>query len=143
MSRLPDDETEIRMRLLKAARQVAVHAYDPYSGFRVGAAVQAGDQVFVGVNVENASYGLSLCAERAALAAAVAAGAHPITHLALVCLDIPAKGRPEDCLPCGACRQWLAELAPEVIIYTDGQEAGWRLQELLPLAFQLRSSRKI
>ncbi|MDD3579832.1 MAG: cytidine deaminase [Desulfobacca sp.] len=142
MSLSPEDEAAIRTRLLKIARQVAARAYAPYSGFRVGAAVQAGGQVFIGVNVENSSYGLSLCAERAALAAAVAAGAHPITHLALVGLDIPVGGRPEDCLPCGACRQWLAELAPEAIIYIEGREAGWRVKELLPLAFQLKDSRK-
>jgi cytidine deaminase len=135
----PEDEAAIRIRLLKAARQVAGRAYARYSGFWVGAAVLAGGQLFVGVNVENSSYGLSLCAERAALAAV---GAQPITHLALVCLDIPARERPESCLPCGACRQWLAELAPEAIIYTEGRKAGWRVQELLPRAFQLKTSRK-
>jgi cytidine deaminase len=130
-------------RLLEAAREVASIAYAPYSGFRVGAAVQ--DQhgrVFTGCNVENASLGLSLCAERAALAAAVAGGAGKITALALWLYDLPASGTVrldgED-TPCGACRQWLAELAPEAAIVTSHTREPMTARELLPRAFALNN----
>ena len=122
-----------KMQLLSAARQAARLAYCPYSNFRVGAAVLAEGEIFTGVNVENASYGLTLCAERSALAAAISAGKRKITDLALVCLDA-GEG---DCLPCGACRQWLSELAPQARIHLAGREQPLTVEELLPFAFKL------
>ena len=80
-----------REALLQQAREAATHAHSIYSHFRVGAALKAGDRVFTGVNIEISSYGLTLCAERSALSAAVSAGAGPITHLAVACID----ARPE------------------------------------------------
>lgn len=100
-----------------AARAARELAYAPYSGFKVGAAVLVAiGYIHTGVNVENASYGLSSCAERAALAAAVAAGAlseRPLRGL-VIAADRPSPPR-------GACRQWLQELAPAAVVgWGDG-----------------------
>ncbi len=76
-----------REELLVLAREVALRAYCPYSHFRVGTALVAGGELYTGVNVEISSYGLSLCAERSALAAAISAGAGPITQVAVACID--------------------------------------------------------
>lgn len=130
-----------RAELLAAARAAGEHAWAPYSHFRVGAAVAintaAGRRIVTGANVENASYGLTLCAERAALAAACqlgAAGERPtITAIAIVGLD----ARPGECMPCGACRQWFAELAPDAEYYVDGVEETLHLDDLLPRRFML------
>jgi cytidine deaminase len=123
--------------LLQRARQVALRAHCPYSHFRVGAALVAGGQLFVGVNVEISSYGLTLCAERSALAAAIAAGAGPITQVAVACIDVPATAPLNERTPCGACRQWLADLAPRAAIYLDGVADSLTVVELLPHAFGL------
>lgn len=124
-----------REELLQLARQTALRAHCPYSHFRVGAALVAGEQVFVGVNVEISSYGLTLCAERAALAAAVSAGAGPITQIAVACIDAPAAAPANERTPCGACRQWLADLAPHAVIYIDGLPGQFTINDLLPYAF--------
>lgn len=146
-----------RERLLAAARDAATRAYAPYSRFRVGAAVcvttAAGAEIVTGANVENASYGLTLCAERSALAAACAlADAHRpaepdqriaqppiITAIALACVDAPTDAPLSLRAPCGACRQWFAELAPNAMYYIDGEATALRLADLLPNPFQLRS----
>lgn len=131
----------VQRELLAAAREVAGRAYAPYSGFRVGAAVLAGGRVFTGVNVENASLGLSLCAERAALARAVAEGAGEVEGVAVWCLD--ARPGPDGCLtesaasPCGACRQWLTELAPTAWVVTNACSRARSTSELLPMGFGL------
>ena len=120
-------------RKAQAARQ---GSYAPYSGFRVGAAVKTRDgRVFTGANVENASYGLSVCAERSAVIAAVNAGAREL-HLVAVCTDLrpPAP-------PCGMCRQTLAEFASNCEVVLCGPpDSGFmpvrvQLSELLPTAF--------
>jgi cytidine deaminase len=103
----------------------------------VGAAARAGGQVFTGCNVENASYGLSICAERVALFAAVAAGASPITELAVVCADEARLARPEHRMPCGACRQVIAELMPPDAQVHVGGVGTFTVAELLPAPFRL------
>ena len=126
-----------REELLQHARQAALRAHCPYSHFRVGAALVAGEQIFVGVNVEISSYGLTLCAERTALASAMTAGAGPITHVAVACIDAPDDAPANERTPCGACRQWLADLAPHAIIFIDGIQKDFTVNDLLPHAFGL------
>lgn len=136
--------TEVTPRqLIKAAAAAMRHAYCPYSRFRVGAAVLAdGNRIFSGCNVENASYGLTICAERAAVAAAVSAGAKRILAVAVV----TATG--EAVAPCGACRQVLAEFATrDAMVYaaTAARPAvisAWPLRSLLPAAFNLTNARR-
>ena len=128
-----------REELLTLAREVARKAHCPYSHFRVGAAVVAGGTTYVGVNVEISSYGLTLCAERSALAAAISAGAGPITQVAVACIDAPQEAPIQDRTPCGACRQWLADLAPHAIIYIDGDKRDFTIEDLLPYAFEYQA----
>jgi cytidine deaminase len=123
--------------LLVAARDAAGRAYAPYSRFRVGAAVVAEGRIFTGCNVENASHGLSLCAERVAVFSAIAAGCRHLEALALSCIDAPRSGNPGGNMPCGACRQVLAEFAgAELPIHIDGA-GSFTLGALLPHAFTL------
>ena len=121
--------------VLGAARQAAERAHAPYSRFRVGVAVVDADgQTFVGCNVESASYGLSMCAERVAIFNAIAGGGQqPLRALAVVCLDASPGG----CLPCGACRQVMVEhLAPDAAVYLADNELT-QPAALLPRAFSL------
>jgi len=103
------------LALLKAARDVATHAYAPYSKFRVGAAVETSDgRIFVGANMENASYGLAMCAEVGALQAASSAGAlGQIRRIAIVGgpMKAPSTYHPRATAPCGRCRQLISEAA--------------------------------
>jgi cytidine deaminase len=121
--------------LLKAAARARGNAYAPYSGFQVGAAVLSGGRIFAAGNLENSAYPLSVCAERNAVAMAVAAGRRRIEAVAVVGGD----GKPA--APCGGCRQVLAEFAePQVpIVYaSDGRGAGritTTIGALLPDAF--------
>jgi cytidine deaminase len=124
-----------RIALLQVAAEVATNAHARYSNFRVGAAVLGEKQTYIGVNVENASYGLTMCAERTALAAAVAAGEKNIRAIAIACLDATTD---ETRMPCGACRQWILELAPAAEILIDGRDKSLRIEELLPQPFQTR-----
>jgi cytidine deaminase len=126
-----------REQLLERARAAALQAHCPYSHFRVGAALVAGGVVYVGVNIEISSYGLTLCAERSALAAALSAGAGPITHIAVACIDAEPTAPLSTRTPCGACRQWLADLAPGALISIDGFERDLTVADLLPYAFTL------
>jgi cytidine deaminase len=122
-------------RLVRAARAAREHAHAPYSGFRVGAAVRAGRRIHAGCNVENASYGLTICAERNAVAAAVAAGARVIDAVVVV------TGTAEPTPPCGACLQVLAELGrpglPVTLVGARGEAAAVTrtLAELMPHGF--------
>ena len=129
--------TKREAELLNQARAAGLAAYCPYSGFAVGAAVETDRGIFAGCNVENASYGLTVCAERVALYNAIAAGARHIQCLAVSCLRACATDPPGSRMPCGACRQVMAEfIAPDGTIIVDG--AGvWRIEDLMPDAFQL------
>ncbi len=125
--------------LLAAAAEVAQRAHCPYSGYPVGAALLAADgRIFTGCNVENASYGLTLCAERNALTQAVAAGAREFRAVAVV------AGGPAIPYPCGACRQVLAEFCgPETPVHVAVRDRPETVQTLtlgglLPHSFTLR-----
>ena len=131
--------TEVDLEaLVAAARAAREQAYAPYSGFSVGAAVAAGGHTFTGVNVENASYPVGVCAERSAVSAMVAAGERRIEAVAVV-----AGGEHGVTSPCGACRQVLREFGgpevPVVAVHADHDDtrARWTLGELLPAAFEL------
>ncbi|HTK09215.1 MAG TPA: cytidine deaminase [Ktedonobacteraceae bacterium] len=126
-----------RTTLLAHARSAALRAHCPYSHFRVGAALVADGQVFEGVNIEISSFGLTLCAERSALAAALSNGSHTITQVAVACIDAPPEAPLGQRTPCGACRQWLADLAPDALLYIDGFEQVFTIRDLLPHAFGL------
>ena len=116
--------------LIEAARAVRLYSYSPYSGFAVGAALRsASGKIFTGSNVENISFGLTLCAECAAVAAAISQGERDLRELALV------AGSAEPVVPCGACRQVLAEFNPGLRIISvtlAGQQKEDSLQQLLP-----------
>lgn len=119
------------MRLFEEARGVAARAYAPYSRFAVGAvAVGPSGRSHHGVNVENASYPAGLCAERAALAAMIAAGERQLRWVAV------AAGDGSDCLPCGFCLQALAEFGDGLIVAQTGEAVRvLRVRELLKLPF--------
>ena len=120
--------------LLQAALDARLKAYAPYSKFLVGAAVRAeSGEIYTGCNIENASYGLTVCAERNALFNAVGAGERKFTALCVV-------GDTEELIsPCGACRQVMAEFKVPCIILANlnGKIVEYTLDELLPLSFSL------
>lgn len=119
--------------LLEAARGAAERAYAPYSGYRVGAALLTGSgSVVTACNVENVSYGLTMCAERAAVARAVADGERGFRAIAIVTDGSDAI------TPCGACRQVLAEFAPNMTVISQGrgERHEWPLAALLPDPFR-------
>jgi cytidine deaminase len=124
--------------LIESARAVREKAYAPYSGFMVGAAVLSeSGKIYVGCNVENASYGATLCAERSAIVQMVAAGERQVLTVAVfVDGDEPA-------MPCGLCRQVIAELGPhaEIVTATPKGTKRTRIEHLLPDPFVLRRER--
>ncbi len=124
-------------RLIEAAREAMERAYAPYSRFRVGAALLCDDgtpegRIVAGCNVENASYPASLCAERAAVGAAVVMGLARFLAIAVATeAEVPTS-------PCGMCRQVLSEFAPDMPVLSataDGATSRWTMGELLPAAF--------
>src|SRR3954468_6024406 len=119
-----------REQLIDLARSVRSHAHAPYSGFAVGAALLAADgQAFAGCNVENISFGLTMCAERVAIGSALSAGVTSFDLLAIV------SHSKEPVMPCGACRQVLAEFNPSLLILSsnlDGDIVEVQLDNLLP-----------
>ena len=122
--------------LLKIASEASGNAYAPYSKFLVGACALFEDgSVYKGCNVENSSYGLTTCAERNAISAAITAGKK--TGLIAIAIYSPNS---KLCYPCGACRQWIAEFSKdaEVILEdTDGNPKAFSIKELLPYSFEL------
>lgn len=129
-SRIPD---ALRDELVRLARAASRHAYCPYSSFPVGAALlTADDRVFAGCNVENASYGLTICAERSAVFQAVAGGAREIRAVVIY------TPTPVPSALCGACRQVLNEFGPDAIVLcvcNGADVVECRLADLLPHAF--------
>ena len=119
--------------LINLARDAAKNAYAPYSHFPVGAAVECFDgSVYAGCNIENAALGSTICAERAAVCAAVTAGKRRFR-----CIAIWSGGN-EYCTPCGACRQVLNEFSPSMEVLSaraDGRYVSYRLSDLLPASF--------
>jgi homotetrameric cytidine deaminase len=134
----PSQTEAALLSLLDQARQTAQNAYAPYSGFRVGAALRlTNGEVVTGVNVENVSYGLTLCAERSALVRAVSKFGPEIRIDAVAVANLNDAPSP----PCGACRQVLAEFilpnAPVIFPAADGVRT-LPFRELLPLAFEMK-----
>ena len=124
--------------LLSRAQEAALHSYSPYSGFRVGAALRlATGEIVTGTNVENVSYGLTICAERAALVRAVSEFGPDIRIAAVAVANLNAAASP----PCGACRQMLSEFilpeAPVVFPAADGPRT-MPFSAILPLAFEMK-----
>jgi cytidine deaminase len=128
--------------LIAAARDAQTRAYAPYSLFKVGAAARAGGRVFTGANVENATYGLSVCAERNAAIAAVLAGDRKLDEIIVVSNASPPAS------PCGMCRQTLLEFARDpatfrvVAINGQGERREWTLAQLIPDGFTGEELRK-
>lgn len=125
--------------LRDAAFSAMENAYAPYSHFRVGAALKAASgEVVTGCNVENAVYGEALCAERVAVAAAVARGLRDFEEIAI------ASEAEEPSPPCGSCRQTMSEFAPDLKVTSyarNGKQVTWRVADLLPEAFALNHLR--
>lgn len=123
-------------QLLKFASEASQNAYAPYSNFRVGASVLFQDgRIYKGCNVENASYGLTICAERNALSTAVADGNK--SKLLAVAIDSPNS---KLCYPCGACRQWITEFSPDVEVIVRNSDSSpliMKISKLLPCSFEL------
>ena len=119
--------------LIAAAWQAREHAYAPYSGFQVGAAIEtATGTIYGGCNIENVSYGLTNCAERTAMFQAIANGAKDFKRM-VVCADTP-----EPIAPCGACRQVMVELCPQIevlLINKSGKQILTNVENLMPYSF--------
>ena len=126
--------------LISLAEDARSRAYAPYSGFAVGAALLAADgRVFVGCNVENGSYSATICAERVAFGAAIAAGCREFEKIAIVGGN--ASETPDRfCMPCGVCRQVMSEFCKsdfEILVWNGETMCTYRLDALLPSAFEL------
>ena len=119
--------------LLRIAKEASLNAYAPYSGFPVGAALECDDgTVYTGCNVENAAYGDTICAERCAVVKAVSAGHRSFTRIAIY-----GEGKGY-CMPCGSCRQVLAEFSPEMEVLcakAGGSYVSYPLTRLMPYTF--------
>ena len=139
--------------LYYAAEDARKHAYAPYSDFKVGAAllvrpnedsVMPINKIYTGVNIENGSYGATLCAERVAFAKAISAGVleYDIGQNPFIAIAVSAGE--EEALPCGICRQFMSEFAPELTVVTksEGQIRIRNLAQLLPESFQLNKEEK-
>lgn len=128
---------ELRRKLQRAAEKAMKNAHAPYSKFRVGTAIlTAKGEIFTGCNVENASYGMTNCAERTAIFSAVAASGPKLEILAVAVTN--DHGVP--CSPCGACRQVIYEFGPDAVIFFQGANGPKQahITELLPEGFRLQ-----
>ena len=123
-------------KLIKTALQARENAYAPYSKFKVGAALLTDTgEIVSGCNVENASYGLAICAERTAICSAIAGGKQKFTAIAVAATPLAT--------PCGACRQFIAEFGGQIQVITVDADAPesikkWRIDELLPERFEFK-----
>lgn len=129
------DNDEVYQELYKAASEIRKNAYAPYSNFQVGAALLGeSGRIYTGVNVENASYGATICAERSAISRAITEGEREFRAIAIFGSENPA-------FPCGICRQVLAEFAPDIeIIVRNGNDLEvYSLGELFPRSFKLET----
>ncbi|MGI8826616.1 MAG: cytidine deaminase [Chloroflexota bacterium] len=126
--------------LLRQARFAAVYAHVPHSGFPVGAVVVGHDgQAYRGCNVESASFGLTVCAERVAIYAAIASGAKPVS-IAVSCTEGDLSDS-ASLMPCGACRQVMIDhMDPDAAVFVDGV-GEFTVKDLMPKGFRLRSRR--
>lgn len=126
------------VQLYDIAKQVSVNAYAPFSNFRVGAALLTEDgRVYSGVNIENSSFGATICAERTAFVKAISEGERVFTAIAIY-----AEGA--ESIPCGICRQFMYEFAPDITIITGESRDALNirtLSELLPVAFKLEGGK--
>lgn len=124
------------VELINEAKKAMKNAYAPYSNFLVGAAVLTGNnKVFIGCNVENSSYGATICAERTAVVTAIAQGETEIIKIAIV------SSIGKSTYPCGICRQFLSEFTKECIVILEDEEKGIRevrFEQLFPDAFSLK-----
>jgi cytidine deaminase len=127
----------VRERLLRSSRAVMKNAYAPFSKFRVGAAILTSKgKVFVGCNVENSSYGMTNCAERAAIFSAIAKDGPQLEIQAVAVTN--DHGVP--CSPCGACRQVIYEFGPRAVVFYQGEDGPKQslIADLLPEGFRLK-----
>jgi cytidine deaminase len=133
----PHSQRDMRERLIEAARAAMTNAYAPYSHFRVGAALVTVDcAFFTGCNVENASYGLTNCAERSAIYSAVAQAGPKLEIQAIAVVN----DHDAPCSPCGACRQVIYEFGPKATVFFLGTK-GWTklpIATLLPEGFRFK-----
>tara|TARA_R110001583_G_scaffold42992_4_gene136686 strand:+ start:21 stop:410 length:390 start_codon:yes stop_codon:yes gene_type:complete len=121
--------------LLKNARDARIHSYSPYSKFQVGAAVLADDgKVYVGTNIENASYGLSICAERSAIFNAISAGNKKIVSIAVSC---PQSSHTNSMMPCGACLQVISEFSTDDTTVSVEAIGNFKITDLLRYPFRI------
>ena len=127
---------DIFQELIKKAKEARSKAYAPYSKFKVGSAVLTeNDTIFTGCNIENASLGLSICAERVAIFKAISSGCKILKAIAIIC------DTEEPCSPCGACRQMMVEFSPEmevIMVNLQNKTKTAKAKELLPGFFQGR-----
>lgn len=129
-----NDREQTARKLFEMATEIRKNAYAPFSKFRVGAALLTAEgKIYTGVNVENSSYGATICAERTAFVKAISEGEREFVALAISAGETEA-------LPCGICRQFIYEFAPEIAIITgtDNENINIRvLEDLLPMGFRL------
>jgi cytidine deaminase len=132
---MTDTTEKTDMALIEQAERARERAYAPYSRYQVGAALLAGGHIYPGANIENATYGLTICAERAAVAGAVMAGVHNIEAVAVVTSSSPPAA------PCGMCLQTLREFSGDpralrvLLVNTAGERRDFTLADLLPYGF--------
>lgn len=127
-------------KLIEYAKEGMKQAYAPYSGFRVGAALLTRDgRIYLGCNIENASYGATNCAERTAIFKAVSEGQREFEAIAVVC----SEGTPA--YPCGICLQVMSEFSPDIRIILEGEEGpkSYALSDFLPNAFRLQQEKPL